>query len=272
MEPTLSPSLFAILSDLVEERTGMHYEPRDRELFASKLLARAVDAGFESPLDYYYFLRYDDADRREFDALIDALVVGETYFFREVAPLRTLYDEVLRPAIQGGRRPRVWCAAASTGEEPLTLAMLLAAERRLRDVDIVASDISLRALARAREGAYGPRSFRAISPADRARWFEGTQDAAVPLRELRDAIQWRRVNLLDPIAVRALGAFDAVVCRNVLIYFSEGTVRGVVDTLAGALNDGGALLVGVSESLLRFGTRLQCEEWSGSFFYRKVSA
>ena len=270
MDTTLSPSLFAILSDLVEERTGMHYEAHDSDLFASKLLARAVDAGFESALDYYYFLRYDDADRREFDALVDALVVSETYFFRETAPLRTLCDEVLHHVFATGRRPRVWCAAASTGEEPLTLAMMLAAAGRLGDVDLVASDISPRALARAREGRYGARSFRAIASVDRARWFEPAGDGTVPLRQLRDAIQWRRVNLLEADAVAALGTFDAVICRNVLIYFSEDTVRRVIGTLAGGLRDGGSLLVGVSESLLRFGTLLHCEERGGSFFYRKV--
>src|SRR5688572_21458270 len=135
MDVKISPPLFFILRSLVEERAGLHYEERDLELFSSKLQARATDAGFSSPLDYYYFLRYDDPQQRELDALVDALVVNETYFFREVDQLRALCEERLAPAVARGDRPRVWCAAAATGEEPLTLAMLLEERNLLGNVD-----------------------------------------------------------------------------------------------------------------------------------------
>jgi chemotaxis protein methyltransferase CheR len=269
---TLTPSLFAILSGLVEERTGMHYDAHDSEIFSSKLVARALEAGFESPLDYYYCLRYDDRDRREFDALTESLVVNETYFFREVNPLVVLCDDVLGPAAGAGKRPRVWCAACSTGEEPLTLAMLLAERGILDRVDIVASDISARALGRAKEGVYGQRSLRATTEDARARWLEGTVDRAVVRREIHDAIAWRRVNLLDAAAVAALGTFDVILCRNVLIYFSETTMRDVCATLADALEGDGRLLVGACQSLLRFGTLFVCEERGGCFFYTRAPA
>ncbi len=268
----LSPALFAILSTLVEERTGIHYRPHDNELFSSKLVSRVFDAGFESPLDYYYFLRYDDADGREFSALVDSLVVNETYFFREATALVVLCDQVLRPVIESGRRPRVWCAAASTGEEPLTLAMLLADRGMLADVEIVASDISQRAFARAREGVYGGRSLRAITEDAKARWLRSAGDKYAVRRELCDAIAWRQINLLDGAAVATLGDFDVILCRNVLIYFSEETVQRVTATLTASLRNGGRLVVGASESLLRFGTMLVCEELGGAFFYRKPAA
>jgi chemotaxis protein methyltransferase CheR len=267
--PTLSRPLFAILTALVEERTGMHYEPHDLEMFASKLVARALDAGFESPLDYYYFLRYDDPGGRELDALTDALVVNETYFYREEQSLRVLCDDVLGSVVASGRRARVWCAACSTGEEPLTLAMLLAERRLLDDVEIVASDISTRALTRAREGTYGPRSLRAVVDVSNERWLERVGDGYTVRPEIRNSVAWRRVNLLERDTVAAMGAFDAIVCRNVLIYFSEATIRQVVSSLTEALREDGCLLVGASESLLRFGTMLLCEERGGSFLYRK---
>jgi chemotaxis protein methyltransferase CheR len=270
--PGLSPSLFAILSGLVEERTGMHYEPHDSEIFSGKVVTRALEAGFESPLDYYYYLRYDDPDRREFDALTDTLVVNETYFFREASPLRVLCADVLGAAVAAGKRPRVWCAACSTGEEPLTLAMLLAESGLLAHVEIVASDISPRALARAKEGVYGPRSLRATADEARARWFEGPAEKCAVRREIHGAVGWRRVNLMDAAAVEALGWFDVVLCRNVLIYFSEATMRRVTETMANALEDGGRLVVGACESLLRFGTLLACEERGGCFFYRRTPA
>ncbi|HEY4016435.1 MAG TPA: protein-glutamate O-methyltransferase CheR [Polyangiaceae bacterium] len=270
-ELTLSSSLFAILSGLVEERTGMHYERHDLDLFSGKLLARAIEAGFESPLDYYYFLRYDDRDRREFDALVDSLVVNETYFFREVGALRVLCDDVLARSVSQGRRPRVWCAACATGEEPLTLAMLLSERGLLAGVEIVASDISLRALARAREALYGERSLRGMTAEDRSRWLVAAGEKFTVRREIHDAITWNRVNLVDPAAVAALGSFDVILCRNVLIYFGEDTMRQVVSALAGALAPDGRLLVGTCESLLRFGTLLECEERGGSFFYKKIA-
>jgi chemotaxis protein methyltransferase CheR len=268
-ELTLSPPLFAILSGLVEERTGMHYELHDNELFSSKLISRAQEAGFESPLDYYYYLRYDDPGGREFDALTDSLVVNETYFFREENALRVLSGEIIRPRVEAGKRPRIWCAASSTGEEPLTLAMLLAESGLLANVEIIASDISARALARAKEGLYGQRSLRAMTAEAKVRWLEECGDKALVRREFREAVAWHRINLMDPVAIRALGPFDVIVCRNVLIYFSENTVRRIIATLTDALVDGGRLLVGASESLLRFGTILLCEERGGAFFYTK---
>ena len=80
-------------------------------------------------------------------------------------------------------------------------------------------------------------------------------------------MDWRRVNLVDAAAVAALGAFDAILCRNVLIYFRDDTARRVVELLTSALVPGGHLLVGTSESLMRFGTALRCEERRSAFFY-----
>ncbi|HEY4119644.1 MAG TPA: protein-glutamate O-methyltransferase CheR [Byssovorax sp.] len=270
---TLSDPLFAILSALVEERVGLHYELLDASLFAGKLGARALEAGFESALDYYYFLRYDDKDGAEFAALTDALVVNETYLFREADALRAVVREVVEPAVREARRPRVWCAACSTGEEPVSLALLLAEAGLLDRVDIVASDVSAGALSRARAGVYGGRSLRALEgEAVLARRLEqqGAQVTAPP--EVRAAITYHRVNLLDDSAVAALGAFDAIVCRNVLIYFSDARVVEVVERLSRALSHGGLLLVGASESLLRFGTMLETVERAGTFFYRKARA
>ena len=106
-----SPSLFAILSALIEGRAGLHYGPEERDLFLERASARASEAGFESLLDYYYYLRYDDAAAPEFEKLIDALVVNETFFFRELQPLKMLVHRLVAPMVATGRRPRIWSAA-----------------------------------------------------------------------------------------------------------------------------------------------------------------
>lgn len=273
----LSPQLFAILSSLVEERIGLHYGPEDARVFSDKVASRMQDAGFDSALDYYYLLRYDDPSGAEMDALTDALVVGETYLFRELEVLRAAIDIVIRPAIERHGRARVWSAGCATGEEPVTLAMLAKDAGILERIEIVATDLSPRALARARAGVYGARSLRAVDSATEplvkeaaARWL--TRDpggGARVSRTILDAIGFRRLNLVDEPAVTALGHFDLVLCRNVLIYFRDELVQSVVTALTKTLGPGGRLAVGASESLLRFGTILRCEERRGAFFYAR---
>ncbi|HKO48789.1 MAG TPA: protein-glutamate O-methyltransferase CheR [Polyangiaceae bacterium] len=265
----LSPQVFAILSALIEERTGLHYDVTELELFGERVSGRATERGFESLLDYYYFLRYDAAADAEFAILVEALVVNETYFFRELAPLQVLVEEVVPRLLARGIRPRIWCAACSTGEEPLTLAMLLDKAGILDQVTIVASDISARVLAHARAGVYRRRSLRSLPSGVVGRWLEGDENSMRVAPRIVHAVGWQRANLVDEHALAALGSFDIIICRNVLIYFREQTIEKVVDHLWQRLTPDGQLLVGASESLLRFKVAFACEEQRGAFFYRK---
>lgn len=265
----LSLEVFAILSALIEERTGLHYGIEDRTLLCEKLEPRVLERGFDSMLDYYYFLRYDAGADAELAQLIEALVVNETYFFRERAALDLTVNLLMPELMRAGTRPRVWCAACATGEEPYTLAMLLDGAGLLDAVTIVASDISARALARAKEGTYFRRSLRALPPDVAGRWLIPIENGMRVDQRIARAVDFRRVNLVDDTQVAALGQFDVVLCRNVLIYFSDATIESAVATLSRALRPEGCLFVGASESLLRFESGLVCEERSGSFFYRK---
>jgi chemotaxis protein methyltransferase CheR len=268
----LSAQVFSILGALVEERSGLHYGEEERELFGGKVAARAQQAGFESLLEYYYFLRYDPGGDRELEILIEHLVVGETYFFRELDQLRLMVDAFVAPRVQAGHRVRVWSAACATGEEPLGIAMLLSHRNLLGSVDLVASDVSSGALRVAREGRYGRRSVRRELPPEAAGQLTVAADGTAQVNpSLIDQVTFCRLNLLDAAAIDRLGLFDVVLCRNVLIYFSDTGIRDTAERLARALVPGGALFVGVSESLLRFGTSLACEEQAGVFFYRKVA-
>jgi chemotaxis protein methyltransferase CheR len=268
----LTPPLFAILSSLIEERIGLCYTLQDRELLASKLTSRAAEVGFGSLLDYYYFLRYDPASADEFASLVNVLVVNETFFFREFAPLSVLVSEFVTTWVAAGKRPRIWCAACSTGEEPLTLAMLLDQHQLLGKVDLIASDISDRALAKAQSGDYSRRSLRQ-SPAPHlvARWLTVGETRVSIDPALRAAITWKQLNLMDEDAIAGVGPVDVILCRNVLIYFRDETAARVVKVLADQLNPRGILLVGIAESLLRYGGALECEENSGVFMYRKAA-
>lgn len=265
--PQLSPQVFAILSALIEERLGLFFSPDYRDLLTEKLVPRAVDRGFESMLDYYYFLRYDAEGAAELAAIADMLTVNETYFFREAQQLKVLVDDLLAPRADAGRRLRVWCAACSTGEEAITLAALLEQRQLLTRVELIASDLSARALKVARSGVYGKRSLRSLPSVPD--WLRSEGEQHHTDERLRAAIDWRQINLLDEAAIASLGEFDAILCRNVLIYFRDETIQAVVARLHERLRSDGFLLVGASESLMRLGTAFTCEERGGSFFYRK---
>lgn len=266
----MSAQVFTIFSGLLEDRIGLCYSAAERELLGYKLSTRAIEAGFYSLLDYYYHLRYDDPQGIELSALTDTLVINETFFFRELAALERLVEFEVAPRCARKQKPRIWCAASSTGEEPFTLAMLLAERGLLDQVELVATDISQRALARARRGVHGRRSLREGYPAKLAgKYLQIDHDAVRVAPAILSAVRFQGLNLLDETAVTKLGWFDAILCRNVLIYFRDERTQRIIRQLAAVLNPGGVLLVGVSESLLRFGTALVCEERGGSFFYRK---
>lgn len=270
LSPTADQPLFAILKTLVESRAGLHYAPDDKELFLARVTTRAGDAGFESLLDYYYFLRYDPGGAAELEKLLDALVVNETFFFREVAPLEMAINRLIMPVIEAGGRPRIWSAACSTGEEPYTLAMLLADRGVLDRVELIASDLSTRALERAASGRFSRRALREANiPRLTEKWLRSTTNGFEIDPRLREAIIWQRINLCAPAPMPAASC-DVIFCRNVLIYFSDETVARVVETLTRSLKPGGALFVGISESLMRFGSTLDCQELDQVFLYRKT--
>jgi len=266
----MSPQVFSILSSLIEEKLGLYYDLSQIDALTERLGGRAAEAGFDSLLDYYYYLRYDAAAEKELELLVERLVVGETYFFRERLQLDVAVQDFIGQAVARGERPRVWSAACATGEEILSLGMLLAARGILDRVDLVASDISAAALKRAKLGKFPKRSLRDAWPAGADRFFSWESDHIVVDRRIVDAVQFVRLNLLDPGAVAALPRFDVILCRNVLIYFRDSTVVRAVNSLAGRLKPDGVLFVGISESLLRFETTLACEERGGAFFYRNA--
>ena len=115
MTEAFTPQLAAIFESLVEDESGIHYGVAERSLFSAKISAQAAEAGYESLLDYYYRLRYDDPERVETRALVESLTVHEAYFFREIAPLRKLVDGHLTDIVRAQGKARVWSAACSGG-------------------------------------------------------------------------------------------------------------------------------------------------------------
>jgi chemotaxis protein methyltransferase CheR len=270
---SLHPSAFAILRDLIHERTGLFYEASKRDLLANKLSPRVIERGFDSFLDYYYLLKYDAGAADEWRHVLDALSVQETFFWREIDAVNALVRELV-PAWQAahsGEPLRIWSAACATGEEPLTIAMALeeAGWFERLPIEIHASDASQAALAAARCGIYGRRSFRSLPPALQAKYFtEGASGWQIDPR-LQARVRWQLANLASPAEVAPLASAPVIFCRNVFLYFSTESIRRTVHLFGERMAAPGYLFVGVSESLLRVTDMFELREIGGAFVYVK---
>ena len=273
----LSRSALSLLRDLIHERTGLFYDDGRRDMMADRLSGPVTERGFESFLDYYYYLKYDPAAAAEWHKVMDALSVPETYFWREADQLHAIADTIV-PALlrEAPSRPvRIWCVPCATGEEPLSIAMLLDRGGWFNrgDIALHASDASPAMVERACAGAYRERSFRVLPPDLRERYFERRGDLWHVDRTLHARVRsWTVVNLKNRAEVEPLATADVIVCRNVFIYFSPGAVRQVVDTFADCMPSPGYLCVGATESLLRVTERFELSEIGGAFVYVKRPA
>jgi chemotaxis protein methyltransferase CheR len=259
------------MRDVIHERTGLFYADERMDQMADRLAPLVANRGFESFLDYYYFLKYDAAAGEEWPRVMDALAVPETYFWREIDQLRALVNTVIPSLARALARPiRIWCVPCASGEEPLTLAMLLDQRGWTAPLEIEASDASQAALDMAAEGLYRERAFRALPLPLRDRYFtpEGGRWRVDP--RLTRRISWSRVNLGDTAEVMRRGFADIILCRNVFIYFSESAIRRVVEAFAQAMPTPAYLCVGAAESLLRVTNRFELEQVDDAFIYVKT--
>jgi chemotaxis protein methyltransferase CheR len=268
---SLSPSAFTILRDLIHEHIGLFFEDSKRDILANKLSPRAIEHGFDSFLDYYYLLKYDQAAEQEWKHVMDALAVQETYFWREIDAIQALV-QVLLPewqATHAGAPLRIWSAACATGEEPLTIAMALqeAGWFDRLPIEIYASDASPAAIAAARRGIYRKRAFRSLPPALHEKYFTPAAGDWQVAPELQARVRWAMANLAVPAEVAGLARAPIIFCRNVFLYFSPETIRRTVHTFGEHMASPGYLFVGVSESLLRLTDMFELREVGGAFVY-----
>jgi chemotaxis protein methyltransferase CheR len=247
----ISDDEFVAVRDLIRDRFGIWYDDQKRFLLLSRLSTRLAKRGVETFGSYVAFLRNDPKREDEWNDLASVLSNNETYFFRERAQLKTLAGSILDEFRGRSSRLRLWSAACSSGEEPYSLAITLIETGKIADsmLSIRATDISPRALDLARKAFYRALSFRATEPAMIQRWFRSEGDGFVVDDRVKRLVSFGRLNLLDGPQVAAEGPFDAIFCRNVLIYFDKATQKRVVESFAKALRPGGYLFLGHAESL-----------------------
>jgi chemotaxis protein methyltransferase CheR len=258
----ISDEEFRRFQALVERETGIQLPESKRSLLVGRLARRLRELKLASFGDYYRRVT-DQGDPAERILLIDRISTNETSFFREPKQFEHLEQELL-PAWAADprreRRVRVWSAACSTGEEPYSLAMTLLGQLPGWEIDILASDLSTRALSHARAALWPIEQSREIPERHlKAFMLRGVGEHQGYMKagpELRQVVRFQRLNLHAP-RCEAHGRFDLIFCRNVLIYFSAQGRAAVVGRLLKHLAPGGYLFLGHAETLNGITDRLR---------------
>ena len=260
--PVLSDREFGLFQQFIHREAGIWLADVKRALLVGRLSRRLRELGLTS-FEAYYDRVVEQPDEQV--KMLDAIATNETHFFRERAQFDLLASR-LCPAWEAEaatgrrqRRLRVWSAACSTGEEPYSLAMMLHDQLGPAgwEIDILASDLSTKVLAHATSGTYRLERTSGIPTPYLHRYMlkgVGPEDGRARMTPLiRSMVKFTRLNLRD--AAYGAGAFDAIFCRNVLIYFDSPSRLEVLSRLLGHLEPGGFLFLGHAESLLGLSDR-----------------
>lgn len=262
-EMELSPRIFRRFCDLVYEKAGIKLGPQKEALVSARVGKRMHQLGMHD-FEEYYRLVADDSAGDELVEFLNAISTNVTHFFREKRHFELLGKYLREWEAQGQKRFRIWCAAASTGEEPYSIAMTVReALRDVGDVKILATDISTKVLATAKTGKYEQKHIENVPDHLLRKYFvrestrtdqagsEKSSGAAFRFRvsdDLRGMLTFARLNLAKPPFPMS-GPFDLIFCRNVMIYFDNEVRRSLLADAYRLLKERGYLMVGHAESL-----------------------
>jgi chemotaxis protein methyltransferase CheR len=256
-EECLSAKDFSRLRELILTETGIQLCAEKRTMLEVRIKRRLRELGMESYAKYCNYLFSHEGKRDELVPMIDVVTTNKTDFFREPRHFDFLRESALADMEQraGGRPLLIWSAGCSSGEEPYTLAMVLAeygAQRQGFRFRILATDISTVMLDKASRAIYTEEMLAPVSMPLRHKYFLRGKDRSLGrvkvTQELRQMVEFRRLNFMDA-DYGLTGRADAIFCRNVLIYFDRPTQESILSKLCAQLVPNGYLFVGHSESL-----------------------
>ncbi|HEX6458941.1 MAG TPA: CheR family methyltransferase [Thermoleophilaceae bacterium] len=280
-EVTLSPADFERYRAIVRQRAGIEI-PDARKVDLEKGIAAALEVSRAASVDALYDLLAEKGPRgaAAFEAMVPAITINETHFFRNRPQMKALETEILPQLIEARRdtrKLRIWSAACSSGEEPYSLAILidrLLPDRDRWDVLIHGTDIDHLALQKAHTGLYGNWSFREVPQEIKDTYFTPADEHRLELApKIRRMVRYSRLNLVDdlyPSVETVTDRMDLVVCRNVLIYFKEATIQRIVDRFHESLVEGGWLVVGHAEPSQEIFHRFEVTNYPGTIVYRRT--
>ncbi len=252
----LDNSLFEKFAGLIYDKSGIMLSAEKRIMTAGRLAKRVRKLGLKSFRDYYKYLSRDTSGR-ELVELLNVISTNTTDFFRAPRHFEVLGDHLREWYTEGQRKFRIWSAACSSGEETYTIGLtLLDNLSDTCDMRILGTDISVAVLQKAKQGQYTAEDVENVPEHLKKKYFvSGREDGSYHVKaELKNMIAFAQLNLAHP-PYPMRGPFDAVFCRNVMIYFDEMVRRRLLDEILRLLKPGGLLFVGRSESLAAVNAR-----------------
>ena len=263
---------FKLIADFIKDHSGINLKDEKKTLLVGRLSSIVKEHNLNSFMEYYQLLKKDQ-EGKVLSQLIDKITTNHTFFMRESQHFNYLNQEVLpymKMAVKD-KDLRVWCAASSTGEEPYTLAILLADffknEAVMWDKRLLATDLSLSVLEEAKRGIYSKEKLSTLPKIWVLNYFDKISEEQYQVkRTLRKEVVFRRFNLLEP-QFPFKKKFHIIFCRNVMIYFDNDTKTKLISKLYDSLEHGGYLFIGHSESISRETTKFQYVQPA---VYRKI--
>ena len=259
---------------LIEERTGIHFDASRERFFSARVREHLHERGYARGSEMLRAIRKTNV---EYEALLEKLLTQETSFFRYPAVFEAFEKRVLpelhaKKFWKNPRTLRVWSAGCSTGEEPYSIAISILDSLSLAeawDVEILATDIGRQALKHAERGVYSGRSLTEVSEKQLSAHFSPLNGGYQVKPRIRKMVSFVQMNLTSPVYV---GKMDLIFCMNVLIYFSEERRLGMVQRFFDALEPGGYLFLGHSESISKMPVKFQAIVLGDCILYRKPTA
>ena len=256
----------------IESRIGVYIDDSKQKSFKINLNNRLNSLGIK---DYgtYYSLITNLQEEKEFDELLNLILIKETYFFRDKSQLHVLPKNILPELIERkkGGEIKIWSAGCASGEEPYSIAMAIMDSflPSSINVSICATDISKEAVARAKIGNYNKSAMRALDETVINKYFTERHGHYYLNDQVKQCVHFDTENLVKPYFPTERNRFDIIFCKNVIIYFRLETVKIVIRRFYDMLAEGGYLFVGHSESLWQISEDFELEEIGGVFLYRK---
>jgi chemotaxis protein methyltransferase CheR len=277
-EITISSEDFLKFREFFYRKTGIQFEDSKRYFVDKRLVDRIEATGYANFRSYFTFMRFQ-VSGEEIQTLTNLMTVNETYFFREEYQFKCLVDSLLPEVVKTkapGSTIRIWSIPSSSGEEPYSIALYLTEywpDIERWDVELISSDIDTSILKKARQGLYSARSVQHLPTNLLQRHFKRLPGDEYQISDdFRQAVEFTRVNLAEIADTRAYRGFDIIFCRNLLIYFDDLSRRQAAEVFFDALNPGGFICLGHSESMSRITSVFKVRKFPDAIVYQKPEA
>jgi len=272
----LSKDNFTKIGEFIYRKSGIHLTiDKHYEKLAKFIDSRSVELGLENFRKYFFKLRFEDKDGSEFQELMNAVTVNETYFFREKDQFEVLVNKILpelHASLPASKPLRILSSPCSTGEEPYSIILHIVEEGKVveeRDIEVVGIDIDSTVIKKAQIAKYSDRAIHAIPKDILGRWFNKKALGYELGEDLQGSVDFQVVNIFDKAQMHKLGKFDVIFSRNMLIYFDDASRKEVAMTFYDMLNPGGYVLLGHAEYMSRIVSVFNAKKVDSTLIYQK---